>query len=80
MINLVSCAATVSDKHRAREHRRRVPERTLLLLSALGGSPFMLAAMLLVRHKTRRPKFMLGIPAIMILQAGLAGLAVRFFS
>lgn len=80
MINLVASAVTISDKRRAREHRRRVPERTLLLLSALGGSPAMLATMLLIRHKTRHPKFMLGIPAILILQAGLVFLAVRTIS
>lgn len=77
MINLVSSLVTASDKHRAREHRRRVPERMLLLLAVLGGSPAMLLTMLLIRHKTRRPKFMLGIPAIMALQAALALLVVR---
>lgn len=77
MINLVSSLVTASDKRRAREHRRRVPERTLLLLAALGGSPAMLATMLLIRHKTRHPKFMLGIPAIMVLQAALVVLLVR---
>lgn len=77
MINLVSSLVTASDKRRAREYRRRVPERTLLLLAALGGSPAMLTTMLLIRHKTRHPKFMLGIPAIMVLQAALVVLLVR---
>ena len=77
MINLVSSAVTISDKRRAKKGRWRVQERTLLLLAALGGSPAMLATMLLIRHKTRRPKFMLGIPAIMALQAALVFLIVR---
>ena len=48
--------------------RLRVPEATLLILSALGGSVAMLLTMLLVRHKTKKAKFMVGIPAIIVLQ------------
>lgn len=76
MINLIAFLVTLSDKRRAREHRRRVPERTLLLLAAMGGSPAMLGTMLLIRHKTRHLKFMLGIPAIMAIQAALVILVV----
>lgn len=72
MINLVSAAATISDKRRAKKRMRRVSENTLLLLAALGGSP----AMLLIRHKTRHLKFMLGIPVIMLLQAAALWFAV----
>ena len=46
----------------------RVPETSLLLLSVLGGSLAMLLTMLLVRHKTKKPRFMVGIPLILILQ------------
>jgi uncharacterized membrane protein YsdA (DUF1294 family) len=56
----------------------RIPEATLLLLSALGGSVAMFATMLLVRHKTKHVKFMLGIPLIMIAQAA-AVFAVYYF-
>jgi uncharacterized membrane protein YsdA (DUF1294 family) len=69
MINFAAVLVTVSDKRRARKHRWRIPENTLLLVAALGGSPAMLATMLLIRHKTRHPKFMIGIPLILILQA-----------
>ena len=48
------------------EHRTR--ERSLLLISALGGSVVMLLTMLTIRHKTKHPKFMLGIPIIILLQ------------
>ena len=46
----------------------RVPEAALLILSALGGSVGMLLTMLLIRHKTKKAKFMVGIPAIIVLQ------------
>ena len=46
----------------------RVPEAGLLLLSALGGSVAMLLTMLLIRHKTKKAKFMVGIPFIIVLQ------------
>lgn len=48
--------------------RLRIPESSLLVISALGGSIAMLCTMLLVRHKTKKAKFMVGIPAIIVLQ------------
>ena len=57
----------------------RVRESTLLIVSALGGSIAMLLTMLLIRHKTRKPKFMLGIPLIIILQIAAAVLVWRLF-
>ena len=59
---------TVSDKRRAIKHRYRISEFTLMLFSALGGSVAMLLTMLLIHHKTRHVKFMVGIPVIIILQ------------
>ena len=64
LISLISIIVTVADKSAARRGRRRVPERTLLLLSALGGAVAMYITMHLIRHKTRKAKFMVGIPAI----------------
>ena len=67
-ISLVAVVVTVVDKLSAIAQKRRVPERTLLTLSALGGSVAMLITMLIIRHKTRKPKFMIGIPAIILVQ------------
>lgn len=72
MMNLIAALVTAADKRRARAHRRRVPERTLLLLAALGGSPAMLVTMRIIRHKTRHPKFMIGLPVLLLLQIALA--------
>lgn len=69
VISLVSVAVCVWDKRVSRINgHRRIPERTLILLSLLGGSVFMYLTMLLVRHKTKHPKFMVGIPLIIVLQ------------
>lgn len=79
VISAVSVIVTVANKVKAIRHRRRVRERTLLILAALGGSVAMLITMLLIRHKTRHPKFMLGIPLIIAAQAAAAFAVWRFF-
>lgn len=68
IVSAVSIGLTVHDKRAARRGGRRVRERTLLLWAAAGGSTAMLLAMLAVRHKTRRLKFMAGIPCILAVQ------------
>ena len=76
LISLVSIAVTVYDKIAAkRRPKHRVPEKVLMLLGALGGAAAMYAVMLLIRHKTKHNKFMIGLPIMMALQV-LAALAV----
>lgn len=70
VISLLSVGVTAADKSFARKiGHRRVPESTLLLYAAFGGSAAMLITMLLIRHKTKHVKFMLGIPLILLFQA-----------
>ena len=78
-ISLVAIIMTVSDKRRARQHRWRISEAALLLVSALGGSIAMLLTMLLIHHKTKHLKFMLGIPLIIVAQIALALVLWRVF-
>lgn len=68
-VSLISIFVTVFDKVRARNGGWRVPESVLMILAALGGSAAMYLTMLLIRHKTKHIKFMLGIPIIMVFQA-----------
>ena len=68
MISLVSVIVTIADKVKAIRGTWRVPENTLLLLSAMGGSLAMYLTMQIIRHKTKHAKFMLGIPIIMLFQ------------
>lgn len=78
LINLIAVIVTIYDKLCAVKRRWRVKESTLLLLSALGGSISMYITMLLIRHKTRHIKFMLGIPLILIFQLLVAFLIWRY--
>ncbi len=81
LISIVSVIVCAYDKIISKKNRveLRVPERRLLLLSALGGSVAMLVTMLLIRHKTKHVKFMLGIPLIIILQIAAAVALTYFF-
>jgi len=59
----------LADKLKARKNRWRIPERSLMLTAALGGSLGVLAGMYTVRHKTRHSKFTIGVPVILAIQA-----------
>lgn len=56
------------DKGQAKREKWRISERTLLGVSAIGGSVGALIAMSLFRHKTRKPKFYLGVPLLFAMQ------------
>ena len=73
IISLISAIVCIYDKIISKRNKveLRIPERRLLLLSALGGSVAMLLTMLLIRHKTRHAKFMIGIPLIILAQVAL---------
>ncbi len=78
-ISLISIIVCCYDKFAAKHNpKHRTRERTLLLLSALGGSVAMLVTMCIIRHKTKHAKFMVGIPVIIILQIA-ASACVKFF-
>ncbi len=73
LINLVTFFVFGVDKLKAKrkekhESTRRVPEKTLFLLSALGGSVGALLGMRAWHHKTLHKTFRFGIPAILALQ------------
>ena len=73
LISLISVVVCIYDKMISKKNRveLRIPEKVLLLLSALGGSVAMYVTMRLIRHKTKHVSFMVGIPVIMVLQAAL---------
>ncbi|PWM38187.1 MAG: DUF1294 domain-containing protein [Clostridiales bacterium] len=70
-INVTAFLAAAVDKRRAKRGRWRLPERTLWLLALLLGSAGLYFGMLVFRHKTQRPLFRFGVPALLVLQAGI---------
>lgn len=66
--SLVAVILTVYDKKAPRYRLWRIPERVLLWIAALSGCVAMYVTMKLIHHKTRKLKFMLGIPAIFVLE------------
>ncbi len=71
IVGLIAVILTVWDKVIAGSGRRRIPERTLLWVGALGGAVPMLITMKWMRHKTLKPKFMVGLPLLILLHVML---------
>lgn len=67
LISAVSIIMTVYDKWAAKRKKRRVPERTLLSLGFIGGAAAMYLTMKGIRHKTKKKKFMVGLPLEILL-------------
>lgn len=68
VINILAFILFYVDKVKAIKAQWRIPEKTLMTIAIIGGSIGSLIAMRLFRHKTRHPKFYLGIPCVLILQ------------
>ena len=68
VMNLVGIICMWSDKRRAIRHAWRIPEKSLFLISLLGGSVGTWAGMYLFRHKTKHWYFVIGMPFILIVQ------------
>lgn len=77
IISLIAVIMTVSDKFRAKKHRRRIAEKTLFGTAVLGGSAAMYLTMLAVRHKTKHKRFMIGLPLIMIVQVIVIAIVIN---
>lgn len=68
VINLAGFVSMAVDKSKARRNKWRIPEATLFLFAIFGGSLGCLLGMRVFRHKTQKPKFYIGIPAILGVQ------------
>lgn len=68
VISIITFMVFGIDKLKAKNNAWRIPEKVLFLLSAMGGSVGALAGMYIFRHKTKKPPFKFGIPAILIVQ------------
>ena len=71
VMSIVAFCVCGADKFAAQRQKSRVPEKVLFLLSALGGSVGLYLGMFTFRHKTKHWYFVVGIPAIILVQAAL---------
>ena len=79
IINALAFILMLVDKVKAQKKKWRIKEATLIGSAALGGSFGALVGMYLFRHKTRHPKFTIGIPCILCAQI-LAALMVYWLN
>lgn len=73
LTNLFGFIQMFADKRRAQRDKWRIPEKQLFLVAAIGGSVGSILGMQVFRHKTKHKSFVIGMPAILIVQVVLAG-------
>ena len=77
VINLFGFFIMWLDKRKAIKGSWRIPEKTLFLITALGGGIGTIAGMYTFRHKTQKINFVIGFPVITILE--IIGIIYFFF-
>lgn len=68
IINIIGFLVMYIDKQKAKKGKWRIPEKTLFIITALGGGIGTIAGMYAFRHKTQKVAFVVGFPAITILE------------
>ena len=69
IITIIGFSVMGVDKKKARMHQYRIPEKTLFAVALFGGSFGCILGMYTFHHKTKHPKFVIGMPIIFIIQA-----------
>lgn len=72
IINAAGFILMLVDKVKARKNLWRIPEATLFLVAAIGGSVGSILGMYTFRHKTKHIKFIVGMPLILAVQIVIA--------
>lgn len=70
-INVIAFVTMGIDKRKAKKGKWRISEKTLFLQAIFLGSLGAMAGMYCFRHKTKHKKFVVGMPAIFIIQIGI---------
>lgn len=77
-VNMIGMVLTWLDKEKAIHHEWRIPEKRFMTLAAVGAGPGIYVGCKTFHHKTKRAKFMVGIPIIVAMQMLAAALAMAF--
>jgi uncharacterized membrane protein YsdA (DUF1294 family) len=67
------------DKQKAKKHKRRISEQTLLLLAAFMGGIGALLGMNVFRHKTKHLKFKIGVPLLLLLNIVIVAAGIYLY-
>lgn len=67
-INILGFFIMWLDKRKAKKGNWRIPEKTLFIITALGGGIGTIAGMYTFRHKTQKLNFVIGFPVITLLE------------
>ena len=67
IINATGFILMLRDKRAAQKSAWRIPEARLMSIALSGGCFGIYAGMILFRHKTKHPKFSIGVPLIIVL-------------
>ena len=70
-INIIGFLAMFIDKHKAKRGLWRISEKSLFIITLLGGGIGTIAGMYLFRHKTKKLYFTIGFPVIFITEIAL---------
>ena len=68
IINVIGFLVMYIDKQKAKKGKWRIKEQTILIITILGGGIGTISGMYAFRHKTQKDHFVIGLPAITILE------------
>ena len=68
IFNILGFLIMYIDKQKAKKGKWRIPEKTLFIITGLGGGIGTIAGMYIFRHKTQKVAFVIGFPLITILE------------
>ena len=77
VINIITFLAMWIDKRKAKKGSWRISEKALFTLVLLGGGVGGILGMYVFRHKTQKPRFVVGFPFILLFEIA-AGIFLYF--
>jgi uncharacterized membrane protein YsdA (DUF1294 family) len=66
-VNIISFIMFGIDKWKAKNHKWRISENLLLIISFIGGATGALIGMVIFKHKLSKKKFYIGVPVFIVL-------------
>ena len=68
VVNIIGFLIMLIDKKKAEKGKWRIQEKTIFIVTLLGGGIGTISGMYIFRHKTKKLQFTVGLPVITILE------------